>query len=109
MCCTGRRLVQFSTASSGNESLQWAPANTPAALVWSAYGLHRTLGILQTLQKIKRFFSARNRPTIPWSSFTYRSLLGSGRRKMRRVTGCFGATRYDLWAGATGCLSGDLQ
>ena len=46
---------------------------------------------------------------IPWSSFPYRSLLGSGRRKMRRITACSGVTRYDLWADATGSLSGDLQ
>lgn len=61
MWCTGSCLVQLSTANSSNESLQWVPAGTPAALVlnlgtvWSGYVLHRTLGILQTLQKIKLF------------------------------------------------------
>lgn len=51
MCCTGSCLVQFSRASSGNKSLQWASASTPAALVWSGCVLRRTLGILQTLKK----------------------------------------------------------
>lgn len=110
MCCTGSCLVQFSTANSNKETLQCAPAGTPAALVLNLGTVrHRTLGILQTLQEIKLFFSARNRPMIPWSSFSYRSLLGSGRRKRRRITGFSGVTRYDLWTDVTGCLSGNLQ
>jgi hypothetical protein len=54
-------LVQFSPANSGNESLQWASADTPAVLVLnlgtvsSDYVFHRTLGILQTFKNKKSF------------------------------------------------------